>query len=100
MKALSIIGLVIAIIGISFGIYCQIEYMPKVDQAELFGPELYTAYMDDKFMYGSIALFAGIAGFLIGLITGIKKQKLGWAAMLIGLISTILGLLQSTHMFS
>ena len=99
MKIVSIIGLVIAIIGISSGLYCQIEYMPKVDQAEIFGPELWHSYMEDKFMFGSIALFAGILGVVVGLIAGIKKQMLGWIAVGIGLISFILGAMQSTHMF-
>jgi hypothetical protein len=100
MKIVAIIGLVIAIIGISSGIYCQIEYMPKVDQEQIFGPELYYLYMEDKFMFGSVALFAGIGGVLFGTLAGIKKQKLGWVALLIGLISFFLGALQATHMFS
>jgi disulfide bond formation protein DsbB len=100
MKILAIIGLIISIIGISSGIYCQIEYMPKVDQADIFGPELWHSYMEDKFMLGSIALFSGIAGVLVGTIAGIKKEKIGWIAVLIGLVSFFLGALQSTHMFS
>jgi hypothetical protein len=100
MKILAIIGLIISVIGISSGIYCQIEYMPKVDQAELFGDALYYSYMEDRFMFGSVALFSGITGVLFGAITGVKKEKIGWIAVLIGLVSFFLGALQSTHMFS
>jgi hypothetical protein len=99
MKIVSIIGLVIAVIGISSGLYCQIEYMPKVDQAEIFGPELWHSYMEDKFMFGSIALFTGILGLAVGLVAGIKKEKIGWIAVGISLVSFFLGALQSTHMF-
>ena len=100
MKILGIIGLIVAVVGISSGLYCQIEYMPKVDQEELFGRALHMSYMDDKMMFGQIALFAGGLGFILGIISGIKKAKLGWVAAGIGLISTILGLMQATHMFS
>lgn len=100
MKKLALVGLIIGAIGLIAGIYCQIEYMPKVDQAEIFGPELYRVYMDDKFMFGSIALFAGLGAIPLGAIAGIKKEKLGWAAVGIGLVSTLLGLMQATHMFS
>jgi hypothetical protein len=73
--------------------------MPKVDQSDIFPPEIWHMYMEDKFMYGSIALFAGILGTVIGLVAGIKKQTLGWIAVGIGLVSFFLGALQSTHMF-
>ena len=99
MKIISIIGIVIALIGLGAGIYCQVEYVPKADQEDVFGLELWIMYMDAKFLYGSIALFAGASGLLLGLIGGIKKEKLGWIAVGIGLISTFLGLAQSTHMF-
>ena len=100
MKVLGIIALVISLVGLAAGIYCQVEYVPKMDQADLFGPELFVAYSDAKFFWGSIALFAGIPGFLLGLIAAIKKVKIAWAAVLFGLVSTVLGLMQATHMFS
>ncbi len=100
MKFLSIIGIVIAIVGVASGLYCQIEYMPKVNQADIFGPALWNSYMEDKFMLGTIALFSGIVAVVFGLISGVKKQKTGWIALVLGLISLYFGLLQSTHMFS
>ena len=100
MKILGIIALVISAIGIGAGIYCQLEFVPKIDQADLFGPQLHMHYVDQKIFWGSIALFAGIPGFILGMIAGIKKAKIGWAAALIGIVSVIFGLMQATHMFS
>lgn len=105
MKILSIVGLAIAILGLSAGIYCQVEIVPTYNSfnmttmSDLEIP-LWRSYGDQKFLFGSIALFAGIIAVIIGLITGIKKQKLGWITLVIGAISLIFGLMQSTHMFS
>lgn len=100
MKILGIVALVLSVVGLASGIYCEIEYMPKVDQAEIFGPQLYDYYMESKLFYGYIALFSGVGGFLVGLITAAKKQKLGLIALGLGIISIYFGLAQSTHMFS
>ena len=100
MKILGLFAVVISLVGAAAGLYCQIEYVPKMDNRELYGPVLYIAYEDAKFFWGSVALFAGIPGFLLGLIAGIKKVKIGWIAVLLGIVSIIFGLLQSTHMFS
>jgi hypothetical protein len=53
-----------------------------------------------KFLLGIISLFGGITASLLGLITGIKKQRTGWFAFLISIVPIILGLLQATHVFS
>jgi hypothetical protein len=53
-----------------------------------------------KFLLGIISLFGGITAALLGLITGIKKQRIGWFAFLISIVPIILGLLQATHVFS
>jgi len=105
MKTLSKIGLAIAIIGLVVGVYCQIEIVPTYNHFNTatmsdFEIPLWRSYGDQKFMLGSVALFAGILAVVIGLIGGFKKQKVGWLALLVGAVSLILGLMQSTHVFS
>jgi len=106
MKTLGIIGLIFAIIGIATGIYCQIEIVPIYetfsDSFELSDLEraIYHDYREQKFVWGSIALFTGVLAVLLGAIAGIKKEKIGWVAVLIGFGAFLFGALQSTHMFS
>ena len=61
---------------------------------------LWRSYADQKFLLGSIALFLGAIAAIIGLIVLIKKQKIGWITLILGILSFILGAMQSTHMFS
>lgn len=106
MKTIGIIGLILSLIGFAAGIYCQIEILPsynaldaQYDLTEI-DRMLWRSLADQKFLFGSIALFLGALGSMIGLIIGLKKQKLGWLILGLGLISFVLGALQSTHMFS
>jgi len=99
MKILSIIALLISAGGLTAGIYNQMEFVPLVESDRLFG-DLSFYYHEQKFFWGSIALFAGIPGVILGVIGGIKKEKIGWIAAAAGFVSLILGLMQSTHMFS
>ena len=101
MKILSIIGLVIAVIGAGAGIYNMIEFVPKnTDEAmSLFGDELWMYYHEQMMMWGNIAMGAGLLGLILGVVGGIKKEKIGWIAVAIGLVSLFLGLSQATHMF-
>lgn len=105
MKTIGVIGLIIGIIGAGIGIYCQIEVVPnyenfanKLDLTEMERMLLW-GYADQKFLLGSLALFTGPLAILLGVISGIKKHKIGWIAVAIGLISLLLGLMQSTHAF-
>ena len=106
MKVLSIIGVVLALVGVIIGIYCQVEVVPNFNALNMnfdldeFQISMWRSYGDQKFLLGSIALFLGAASVVLGLIAGIKKQKIGWIAVGIGLVSFLLGATQSTHMFS
>jgi hypothetical protein len=106
MKTIGIIGLVLAVVGFLVGTYCQLEIFPMFSALDaqhdlteidrLHWREL----ADQKFILGSIALFLGALAAVVGLVLGLKKQKIGWIAIGLGLISFILGASQSTHLFS
>lgn len=104
MKALAVIG--IGSIGLISGAYCQIEVIPNYNalfvSSDLSGLEqiMWHEYSDQKFLLGSIALLLGGIAAIVGIIAGLKKRKIGWIALVIGLISFFLGAAQSTHMFS
>lgn len=96
MKVLSIIGLIIGIGGLAIGLYCQFQIVPY---AEDYSNAFWNLYHEQKMLFGNIALFAGGISFILGIISGIKKKKLGWIVAAVGLVSTILGLMQATHIF-
>ena len=100
MKVLSIIALILSLIGLGVGLYCQFQIVPFCDNNDSLSDVMWMYYHDQKFLLGSIALFVGPVGSLLGLIAGIKKRKLGWIALILGLGSFILGVMQATHMFS
>jgi hypothetical protein len=106
MKTIGIIGLVLAITGFFVGLYCQIEIIPNFNaldsQYDLneMAQAQWRNLADQKFIFGSISLFLGFLAAVSGLIMLIKKQKIGWITIGLGLISFVLGALQSTHMFS
>lgn len=106
MKILGIFGLVIALIGAIVGIYCQLEIVPTAEgfgdvfELDEFERIIYHEYHNQKFVLGSIALFSGILALLIGVFPAIKKVKIAWGAIALGLVAFLLGAMQSTHMFS
>jgi hypothetical protein len=106
MKTIGIIGFIIVNIGFVVGIYCQFQVIPSFNALDVqynlneLDRALWRSLADQKFLLGSIALFLGALGSVVGFVTGLKKQKMGWAIFVMGLISFILGAIQSTHMFS
>ena len=100
MKVLSIIALILSLLGLGVGLYCQFQIVPFCDSGDSFADPMWRYYHDQKFLLGSIALFVGPVGALLGIISGIKKRKLGWIALILGLGSFVLGAMQATHMFS
>lgn len=106
MKVVSIIALVLAAIGLIIGLYCQIEVVPNFNNLDAMSErggldnKLWGMYHDQKFVYGSEAMGLGALGILVGLVSGIKKQNIGWVALGIGLVAFLLGAAQSTHIFS
>jgi hypothetical protein len=106
MKVVSIIAAVIVAIGLIIGLYCQIEVVPNFNNLDTMSMRgdlnnnLWGMYHNQKFVYGSLAMGLGALGILAGLISGMKKQKLGWIALGIGFFVFFLGAGQSTHIFS
>lgn len=106
MKGLGITALILAIAAFGVAMYCQIEIMPNYEafdrKSELqeFERALWRMYADQKFLFGSIALFLGPIAAILGLIVGLKKHKMDWLALGLGLIAFVLGAMQSTHMFN
>ncbi len=101
MKVLSVIGLIVGALGAIAGIYNMIEFVPKMsdESAALFGPDLWMAYHEEMMMWGNIAMGAGLLGIILGVIGGVKKEKIGWIAVAVSFVSLFLGLSQATHMF-
>lgn len=102
MKILSYIAIGLGVAALILGIYTQIEYVPKdSDEArEIFGSELWRHYHDTKMLYGYIEFAVGALAVILGLVSGIKKEKLGWIALGVGLVAFFLGASHCTHMFS
>ncbi len=106
MKILGIFALIIALIGAIVGIYCQMEIVPTAEgfgnvfELGEFEKIIYHEYHNQKFVLGSIALFSGILAVLMGIFPAIKKVKIAWMAVMLGLVAFFLGAMQSTHMFS
>jgi disulfide bond formation protein DsbB len=109
MKTIGIIGVILSLIGCTIGVYCQITILPNYNvlDAKFIQDGLsevdklrWWSLADQKFIFGSVALLLGALGSVVGLIIGLKKQKVGWIALAFGLIAFILGATQSTHMFS
>jgi hypothetical protein len=99
MRLISILALIIAFLSLVAGVYCQLTIVPRCEASSIHdGYHIY--FRDLKFLFGMIALFGGITAALLGIISGIKKEKIGWIAFLISITPIILGLLQATHMFS
>lgn len=113
MKILAIICLVLGVVALGSGLYCQLEVVPAEESIQrvsrtmsLDDPRyaatnsLFREKNEQKHLFGQTALFAGGLGLLGGIFAGIKKAKLGFMAAAVSLPAVILGLLQATHMFS
>lgn len=106
MKVLGIVSFVLAIVSLAVVMYCQIEIAPnyeafdKKNNLQEFEKVLWSTYADQKFLLSSVALFVGPIAVFLGLIVGLKKHKIGWIALSLGLISFLLGAIQSTYVFN
>jgi hypothetical protein len=121
MKLLSILNLIFSIIILLTGLYIYFVLVPKEHHME----ELFTYYihsddgsfgasmehtrklslqwdeaqdMTNKFSY--VALFGGLLVMAVGAFVGIKKQSIGWLAVILAFGGTFIGAMYGTHLFS
>ncbi len=100
MKVLSFSALTASLIGLIFGLYCQFELIPLAASSQFMDMEMYYLYSDRVIGAGTKALLLGGAGVLLSIYPVIKKNKIAYIAIILGLISVFLGLVQATHIFS
>jgi tetrahydromethanopterin S-methyltransferase subunit E len=100
-KVLAVIGIIISLVGLGVGVYCQLEIVPWCEEgiSESLSNEMFMYYHDMKMILGTVSMAVGFLGSLVGVISAVKKAKIGWIALIPGLVAIILGLMQSTHMF-
>lgn len=108
MKALAIIGFLIAVLALGAGLYLHFVVAPKAEVAE---STLFSSFdagvnqasfrlMELKVNLGILVLFSGLLSLLVCIYPAIKKNKLAWLGVLFSLISAVIGAAYGTHMFS
>jgi ABC-type antimicrobial peptide transport system permease subunit len=109
MKALSIIGFVIAVLALGAGLYLHFVVAPLADMHETIRFNDYNdvrinqnsmAYINLKVDLGILVMFTGLLSLLLCIYPAIKKNKLAWIGVLFSLISAVIGAAYGTHMFS
>lgn len=113
MKILGIIGTVAGALAAILGVYLQFVLVPAAEIAEsswtsntdemYFGSaqhHLDMATMEAATDFGAVVMFAGLLAFLLSIVPAIKKQKIAWIGVGLGVIMFFLGAAHGTHMFS
>ncbi|MPM09451.1 hypothetical protein SDC9_55768 [bioreactor metagenome] len=105
MKALSISGFVLALLGIAAGIYNQLTYVAAY-HAHLCKTTIlsradcqHTENM--QLLLGQTVIIAGLLAFVMSLYPAIKIRKIYFAyfGIFFSIICVLIGLMQATHMF-
>lgn len=113
MKILGIIGTIFGAIAGLLGGYLQFVLVPAGEIAEsrwtgsndlsyLGSVEhrLDMATMEAVTDFGVIVMGVGLLAFLLSIVPAIKKQKIAWIGVGLGVIMFFLGAAHGTHMFS
>ena len=116
MKILGIIGTSLGIIAAISGAYLQFSLIPAAITADrnidraidsygsmYFGSpqhHLDIAAMSAKTDFAIVVMGIGLLSFLLSIVPAIKKQKLAWIGVGIGIVTFFLGAAHGTHMFS
>jgi hypothetical protein len=121
MKLLSTINLIASIILLLLGLYIHFVLVPQEHRMEeLFTDHFHTGdgnfggsmeqtrmfslqwdeakEVTNKFSY--VALFGGLLVIAIGVFLGIKKQQMGWLAVILAFAGAFIGAMYGTHLFS
>ena len=120
MRILGIIGAVLGVIAIFFAMYYIAVVIPTAESADaamerILSSRDYNA-MDSPFDnpaykmnfelrsmkvdYGEYLMATGLLAFLLSIFPAIKKQKIAWIGVGLGLISLFIGAAYGTHMLS
>lgn len=82
----------------------NLEFISGMQSGEEIGPSptrmLWFEAHEKKMNFSYIVLFGGALTALLGLVAGIKKEKMGWIGFLLGLTAFLIGAMHGTHMFS
>ena len=116
MKIMGISGTVLGVVALMMGLYLHFVIAPAAYAADLnwemansLGNDNYygslqqmvdRAALDAKTDFGIIVMGAGLLAFLVSLVPAIKKQKIAWIGVGLGLGVFFLGAAYGTHMFS
>lgn len=112
MKILGIIGTSLGIIAAISGAYLQFSLIPAAKTADrnidsygsmYFGSpqhHLDIAAVSAKTDFAIVVMGIGLLSFLLSIVPAIKKQKLAWIGVGIGIVTFFLGAAHGTHMFS
>jgi len=110
MKALSIIGFIIAILVFLGAMYLQFAVAPAVASLESMidyndetglSSMMWANARSAQSNLGIVILFGGVLPLILCLIPAIKiKNKLAWVGVVLSLVAVFIGLLNGTHMFS
>jgi len=101
MKALSISGLILSILGLITALANQFHFKPNAQALESNDSMIWAEAHHLTVLLGEAALIICGVAFLLVLVPLFKtKSKLSIIALILALIGIILGLAQGTHMFS
>jgi len=115
MKGLGIFGLVVGILASLMAVYLHFIVVPAAEIADssiesTFGMadfdytsaahRMNMEIRDFKTTMGEYTLIAGALALLLSIVPAIKKHKIAWAGVVLGLICLLIGAAYGTHMFS
>lgn len=115
MKVFGVIGVIAGVIAASVALHLHFIYAKAVDllnekidsSIDEKGLEFLqsTEYgsmrelVDFKTTYGIIVMLMGVAAVLISIYPAVKKFKVAWVGVVLGLISFLIGAIHGAHLF-
>lgn len=116
MKKLGIIGFVFGILAMVLGLYLQFSLVPAAAAADAnwqlaieitndayFGSLMHQtdmAIMDTKTDFAVIVMATGFLALLLSILPAVRKIRIAWVGVVLGLAMGLLGAAYGTHMFS
>lgn len=116
MKVIGVIGVIVSVAAISLALHLHFIYAKAVDLLQsgmefeirekgleyLQSSQYRSSYeaIDFETTYGTLVMLLGAASILLCIYPAVKKFKVAWFGVSLGLISFIIGAAYGTHMFS